>query len=370
MIAATHAAFATGLYLGGSALFEYPAEPVGWGLAVFFSLVPDIDLPTSRIGRPLFWLSVRLERQHGHRTVTHSLVALLLVAGVASPLFAVGRGGWYWAILGGYWSHLWLDMLNLRGIDLFWPSIVRVVLPGSPAYRLDVGGKAERVLLSALVLLAVAMVPVSRMGVRGGLHQLLRNFDMAFDEYRVGAGTHWYRLDLAAIDNLTLEHVRCECPVLGAWKDGLIVDFNGESRAVGKNALHHNLYPKTAVLEAGAPLAIQTRRVDMKARSLGWLMDALQGHPHLYLMGELWIDAGKQPLVEDLERYHPVTWSGDQVRLHYARPADLAAYRRLVAIRGEIVIQAWGASGAELASLPLEARPVKVELPRGLRGLF
>jgi hypothetical protein len=28
---------------------------------VFFSLVPDIDLPTSCIGRPLFWLSVRLE---------------------------------------------------------------------------------------------------------------------------------------------------------------------------------------------------------------------------------------------------------------------------------------------------------------------
>jgi hypothetical protein len=31
-------------------------------------------------------------------------------------------------------------MLNLRGIDLFWPSTVRVVLPGSPAYRLDVRG--------------------------------------------------------------------------------------------------------------------------------------------------------------------------------------------------------------------------------------
>jgi len=148
MIAATHAAFATGLYLGGSALFEYPAGPVGWVLAVFFSIVPDIDLPTSRIGRPLFWLSVRLERQHGHRTVTHSLVALLLVAGVASPLFAVDCGDWYWAILGGYWSHLWLDMLNVRGIDLFWPSPIRVVMPGRTAYRLEVGSKAKLVLLS------------------------------------------------------------------------------------------------------------------------------------------------------------------------------------------------------------------------------
>ena len=43
------------------------------------------------------------------------------------------------------------------------------------------------------MVLAVAMAPVSRMGIRGGLHQLLRNFDMAFDEYRVGTGTDGYR---------------------------------------------------------------------------------------------------------------------------------------------------------------------------------
>ena len=92
MIAATHAAFTTGLYLGGSALFEYPAEPIGWGQPVFFSLVSDIDLPTSRIGQPLFW-----------------------------------------------------------------SATVRVVLPASPAYRLEVGGKAERVLLSVLALLTVVM---------------------------------------------------------------------------------------------------------------------------------------------------------------------------------------------------------------------
>lgn len=45
---------------------------------------------------------------------------------------------------------------------------------------------------------------------------------------------------LAAIDNLTLEHIRCECPVLGARKDGLIVDFNGEARAVNKSDLYYS----------------------------------------------------------------------------------------------------------------------------------
>ena len=261
-------------------------------------------------------------------------------------------------------------MLNVRGIDLFWPASVRVVMPGRVGYRLEVGSQAEMVLMTALVLLAVGLYPMSQMGIRSGMYQLLKNFDMAVDEYRESAGTRWFSLDLAAIDNLTLAHVQCQCPVLGVWKDGLIVDYHGDSRAVGKSAVHHNLYPKQAVLVAGAPLAIKSRKVAMAGRSLGWLMDTLNGLPELYLLGELWIDAAQAPPVEDLELYHPVTASGERVRLHYARPADLTNYRQLVAIRGEVIVQGWGESGAALAGLPLDARAVRGEVPKGLRGLF
>lgn len=370
MIAATHIAFASGLYLGGSALLGYPADPVSWAIAAASSLLPDIDLPTSRVGRLLFWISVRLERQHGHRTMTHSIIAMIFLLGVCSPLFWFGRADWFWAVIGGYWSHLWIDMLNMRGIDLFWPASVRVVMPARPGYRMEVGSKAEMVLLMSFIVGAVAMYPISQMGLRGGLHELLKNFDMAFDEYRESAGTRWYSVELTAIDNLSLEHVRCVCPVLGTWKDGLIVDFNGQSRAVGKSSLNHNLYPTAAVLQPGAALDIQTRKVDMQGRSVAWLMDALAGQRDVYLLGELYIDADQTPPVEDLELYHPVTGSGSRVRLHYARPEDLANHRRLVAIRGEIMLQGWGEAGEGLAALPLEATAVRVEMPKGLRGLF
>ena len=370
MIAATHIAFASGLYLGGSALLGYPADPVSWAIAAASSLLPDIDLPTSRVGRVLFWISVRLEKQHGHRTMTHSIIAMIFLAGVCSPLFWFGRADGFWAVMGGYWSHLWIDMLNMRGVDLFWPASVRVVMPGRPTYRMEVGSKAEMVLLSSFIVAAVALYPISQMGLRGGLHQLLKNFDMAFDEYRESAGTRWYSVDLSAIDNLSLEHVRCVCPVLGTWKDGLIIDYQGQSRAVGKSALNHNLYPTAAVLLPGAPLDIQTRKVDMQGRSLGWMMDALAGQPDLYLLGELWVDADQPPQVEDITLYHPVQGSGDRVRLHYARPEDLAGFRRLVAIRGEVMIQGWSATGQGLAGLPLGVQAVKVALPKGLQGLF
>jgi inner membrane protein len=197
---------------------------------------------------------------------------------------------------------------------------------------------------------------------------VLRNFDMAVDEYKERAGTSWFKIELAAIDNLTLEHIRCTCPVLGAWQDGLIVEYQGHSRAVGKSQLHHNLYPTEAVLLEGEPLTIQTQRVDMKSRSLNWLMEALEGKPNVYLLGELWIDADKVPAVTEIDLYHPVWWSGDRVRLHYARAEDLREYRRLVAIRGEVMVQGWGA--APLPELGGQVGEHGGGLPRGLEGLF
>lgn len=56
-------------------------------------------------------------------------------------------------------------------------------------------------------------------------------------------GLNWYTLELKVIDNLTLEHIEFNCPVLGAWQSGLIVEHNGKARSVGKSQIQHNLYP-------------------------------------------------------------------------------------------------------------------------------
>jgi inner membrane protein len=74
LIAGTHVAFATTLYLGGEALFEYEPGLISWALAAGASLLPDIDLPTSRLGRVFFFVSTRLDRDFGHRTIAHSCV--------------------------------------------------------------------------------------------------------------------------------------------------------------------------------------------------------------------------------------------------------------------------------------------------------
>ncbi len=77
MIAGTHVAFSSAL---SAALFEYETDPVGWAIVCAASLLPDADLPTSKLGRALFWLSTRLEKRFGHRTITHSVIAIAALA--------------------------------------------------------------------------------------------------------------------------------------------------------------------------------------------------------------------------------------------------------------------------------------------------
>ena len=130
MTLGTHVAFASVLYLGGATLFGYRPDGIGWLLAAAASLLPDVDLPPAKIGRLFWFLSGPLERRFGHRTLTHSLVALSAVAALSGPLMAIQPQ--YWGcVVGGYWSHLWIDMLNIRGVDLFWPAPVRLVTPGN-----------------------------------------------------------------------------------------------------------------------------------------------------------------------------------------------------------------------------------------------
>lgn len=369
MLAATHAAFSTALYLGGAAVFEYQTNLVSWGLAILFSFMPDIDLPTSRVGRPLYFFSIPLEKRFGHRTITHSLIGVSILVALASPLYFTYPLA-FWAILGGYWSHIQIDMANIRGVDLFWPSPIRVVMPGKIKYRLEVGSKAEMIVLCSLLVFCVGLYPMSNLGLRGGLHQLLRDFDIAYDEFVQVQGLNWHTLELKAIDNLTLEHIECNCPVLGAWQSGLIVDYHGQARSVGKSQLNHNLYPVEAVLIEGEPLRVISQRVNMKGRSLRWLVENLQANHDYYLLGELYVDSDKIVNVSQIETYHPVIWNGDKVKLHYAKAKDLRDYRNLVAIRGEVVVQFWLMPGDAAVELRFSGGGEYGSTPGVLEGMF
>jgi len=161
-----------------------------------------------------------------------------------------------------------------------------------------------------------------------------------------------------------------QLPLLDAWQNGLIVDLKGKARSVGKSQLHRNLYPVDAVLLKGEPLRVVTQRVDMKGRSLRWLVDNLKANHGYYLLGEIYVDADKVVNVSQIESYHPVIWGGNTVKLHYARAEDLREYLNLTAIRGEVVVQFWLRPGDEGVELSFSGGGKADSVPGVLDGMF
>ena len=184
MNATTHAVFGVAA-LAGAALatgadppaYVYPA-------AVAAAWLPDIDNPRSTLGnglnrlknptlnllsRPVSWAlrttSFVLLRTVGHRTMTHSLVGVLLFSLLV--LLFLGRfPNLAIALAAGYASHVLADALNTRGVPLLWPM-------GKPFRLLPGGVRSGGAVEVAVALVALAFTLYALLllypGLRGAI---------------------------------------------------------------------------------------------------------------------------------------------------------------------------------------------------------
>lgn len=92
-------------------------EIVMYSSAILGALMPDIDHPSSKIGKynPLSYM---INKCFGHRTLTHSFIGLFIFNVIICML------NFKSLLLGfniGYISHLMLDMMTVSGVPIFYP---------------------------------------------------------------------------------------------------------------------------------------------------------------------------------------------------------------------------------------------------------
>jgi len=135
---------------------------------IFFSLLPDIDHPGSLMGRIFKPISRFINRNYGHRTVTHNLAALAVVCFVVWSIcnFAGLKGSWTFLAFGGYFSHLVFDMMTVQGVPLFYPwALNPCVIPGKPEARFVVSdNKSEAKIFSFFLFSFFLMQPLMEQG--------------------------------------------------------------------------------------------------------------------------------------------------------------------------------------------------------------
>ncbi|MEY4905143.1 MAG: hypothetical protein RLZZ292_2958 [Bacteroidota bacterium] len=136
---------------------------------VFFSLLPDIDLPVSPISKlTLNWVfkhSNWIATKWGHRTYTHSIWALILVVIVTWTLGRIGLGISP-AICGlAFFIHIFLDMMTVTGVPFLYPIKKKWVFPGNKRFRFNTDNTGSEVMiLGVSVMLYFFMTPLFENG--------------------------------------------------------------------------------------------------------------------------------------------------------------------------------------------------------------
>jgi inner membrane protein len=140
MMAPTH-------MLAGATLAGYIVGPSPGIIAAstFFALISDIDTPESGLGHRMPVIPTLINLIIGHRTITHSLIFLLL-GYFLFGCFLNHTIALAWVI--GVGSHILMDILTPQGVQLFWPYPFYVRFKA-----INTGGIIEVIFLFCLLFL-------------------------------------------------------------------------------------------------------------------------------------------------------------------------------------------------------------------------
>ena len=126
MTGKTHLATGIAIGLAGTLFLKYsgielsiPETYTLVSVAGIGGLVPDIDIPTSKIGSKIKPISAVIKVVFGHRTLTHSPLLYILLGMLFATIPEIKLYGIVFCISAV--SHLLLDALNKKGIPLFFP---------------------------------------------------------------------------------------------------------------------------------------------------------------------------------------------------------------------------------------------------------
>lgn len=142
-------------------------KPEYLAVCVITSVLPDIDHTKSPIGKLFFPISRYLDRNFGHRTITHSLLFLLFSSVVfyfASSFFLDSKSLsliFFFAFL----SHLIFDMMTIAGVPLFYPFMRNpCVLPSNPRARFNSNFKTQSLIFLVFLGLFYFCYPLMKNG--------------------------------------------------------------------------------------------------------------------------------------------------------------------------------------------------------------
>jgi inner membrane protein len=353
----THATFGLVFTIAAGTVLGIAVTPAVAACVLLGALLPDVDTPTSPIGRLCRPLAGWLERRVGHRTLTHSWLGLGLASLAALPLAWVD---WHWSLAFalGYLSHLLVDAANPPGVPLFYPSPVRAVFPGREALRPAEGSRGEAILCAGFLLGLAVLWPLHLVGFTRALHLFTRTPGGAIADFRRWEGTREVWADLDGLFRLSQRRVHQRVRILGIANTSTLIVLDpstGTVHTVGP-AESANVFPEAIVAHPGRPIRVETRPVTLTQQLLRDLLSEVPPAGETYLHGIV-RTPDVPALKPDPEAYETLKAGLGALELRFARPRDLEDPQlgSLFVLSGLVLVQT--VRLADAPATPAHAKP-------------
>jgi membrane-bound metal-dependent hydrolase YbcI (DUF457 family) len=331
MTAPTHVTFAEFVYLLLLTTAGVPLSAINAALIALAALLPDIDTGGSIIGRILPFLSSRLERRFGHRTLTHSLLFLVGLAVVALPIGLLGEGR-YACLLVGVASHPFLDTMNVNGVRLFYPlSNVKCVFPmdvNSPArYRTHTGSTVDRALGVIFLVACVPVFLIANQGYERFIRFTQKNIESAVRDFNDFSGTNLVFADVSAHNLLSRQMIDGRFEIVGALNDHTLLfkGPDGRLHSLGRE-FQAEFAAGSVVCYRGMRARTAVKTIDLADQPLASLQAYLDPRWESQLFGSL-STRDEFSLPQNARPFESITSYAGALNLHYATLEEIRLYR-------------------------------------------
>ncbi len=162
------------------------------GVLVLGSLLPDIDHPSSFLGKRNKIASGITNKTFGHRKGTHSLLALVAVYFIMSFLatrYLTVQGAYtpFWLAF-GYLCHLLEDSFSSEGVNWLWPKKRKARSSKGHMFFYKTGGLGEYLVLGlflCLLLIELRLLWIGRLDdlLPGNYVQTIQHWLLKFNDF-------------------------------------------------------------------------------------------------------------------------------------------------------------------------------------------
>jgi Predicted membrane-bound metal-dependent hydrolases len=340
---ATHVIFAEVFCLAFATFANVVLRPIDLVVIAVVSMLPDIDDTGTLIGKIFHPAASYIERSFGRRTITHSLLGIVILSIALAPMLFLKAKALYLLIILSVLSHIVIDCVNKEGVNLFYPAPVRAVIPSDEKNRIGEHSKAENALLYVLVGILILLFPLNRVGIKPALHCLITTPEAAVNDYMAFSSQGCrVMVDFNGVNNISQEKIKGVWEVIDlAAKNSLIIkDNNGKLYRIG-NDITDNIRPVKIRAIKGKRQYQATQKIILKNNILRDILFAVPSDSEAYISGYIKTDGAIPARKDCIDSYQAIKQSSNKIELSSATIAHLTEMGLLdtFAEEGQIIIR-------------------------------